>query len=70
MIKSGRMGKFLAVTALVCLALTTVEGYSPELIPQKVNHVSIAAPRLHHIPNFASDEEMDHIMKQSFEKMR
>jgi len=46
------------------------ETYAPELVVNPVDTVHYKDPRLLHVKNFASDFEMDHIMKNSFEDMR
>lgn len=49
---------------------TDVELYDPPLAKQAVTEVHSIGPRLLHVKNFASDFEMDHIIKNSFQQMR
>jgi len=51
-------------------AETTPETYAPEMMTADVEHISTVNPRLHLVRNFASDFEMDHIIKNSFQNMR
>jgi len=63
----------ILLAAVMMMSSTEVAGaesYDPPLAKQVVNEVHSVGPRLLHVKNFASDFEMDHIIKQSFQQMR
>jgi len=67
-----RSTRIVLVAAFIAcsLAFEGSENYAPELVDTPVDVVHYENPRLLHVKNFASDFEMDHIIKHSFENMR
>jgi len=62
--------QLLAFIFFCAAVLVQVEAYAPELVSREVTTPSENYPRLHHVANFASDFEMDHIIKTSFANMK
>jgi len=62
--------RIVGVIAFLAITLSSCEAYTPELVSREVTTPSASYPRLHHVANFASDFEMDHIIKTSFQHMK
>ena len=62
--------RIVGVIAFLAINLSSCEAYTPELVSREVTTPSASYPRLHHVANFASDFEMDHIIKTSFQHMK